>query len=360
MDYSKFNVEDLASNERFIDWVNQSDPEAVKYWDLYISAHPEIRDTVEKARALVINLRLAEELGEDANRVESMWRNIRVAVESPVHVPTKSSVSRVLVLMSFLFLCCSVAIWFFLSTGDTDGSADFHTYQQRLPEFVEQVNETDKPLKVQLADGSQVTLYSKSRLKYKARYEDDSTRKVYLLGEAFFDVAKNPYKPFIVHSNEVLVKVLGTSFRVSAPENGKNVVVAVKTGKVSVYAVMDHDSARDRKGGVILLPNQQVSYERVGQSFEKTLIAAPEVVNGAITPGDFVFENTPIAQVFGTIEKAYGIEIIFNEEIMKNCYLTAPLGSEPMMEKLKVICQTIGATYEIIDANVVINSSGCQ
>ncbi len=60
MDYTKFNVEDFASNESFIDWVNQSDPEAVKYWDLYISTHPEIRDTVEKARILVLNLKLAE------------------------------------------------------------------------------------------------------------------------------------------------------------------------------------------------------------------------------------------------------------------------------------------------------------
>jgi transmembrane sensor len=355
MDYTKFNVEDFASNESFIDWVNQSDPEAVKYWDLYISTHPEIRDTVEKARTLVRNLKHAEKTNYEGARVESMWSKIQVAVESPVKTRKKISRSQVLTLAAFILVCAVGVSWFLQVNNATQ--RDHYSYHKELPDFIEQVNETDQPQQVQLQDGSIVTLAAKSSLKYRADYSDDSTRNVYLSGEAFFDIVKNPYKPFIVRSNEVFVKVLGTSFRVSAPQNGAKVVVAVKTGKVSVYAIK---GAQDKKEGVILLPNQQVSYERGDQSFEKTLIDAPEILNKNITQADFVFENTPIAEVFKTMETAYGIEIIFNEEIMKHCYLTAPLGSESMLEKLKIICQTIGANYEIIDANIVIDSSGCK
>lgn len=357
MDYTKFNVEDFASNESFIDWVNQSDPEAVKYWNLYLSTHPEIRDTVEKARILVLNLKHAEKVEYDVAQVDSMWHRIENAVDAPVQMHQNAWRSRMLIAAALIFICGSISMWFFVQKNDSKQSADYYSYATERPDFIEQINKTDQPELVQLQDGSTVMLAAKSSIKYKANYLDDSTRSVYLSGEAFFDVTPNPYKPFIVHSNELFVKVLGTSFRVSAPANNSNVVVAVKTGKVSVYT--DHGRG-DKKDGVILLPNQQVNYERKEQSFEKTLIEIPEILNNTIKQNDFVFENAPIAEVFKTIETAYGIEIIFNEEIMKNCYLTAPLGSESMIEKLKIICQTLGASYEIIDANVVINSAGCK
>jgi transmembrane sensor len=356
MDYSKFNVEDFASNDSFIDWVNQSDPEAVKYWDLYLSTHPEIRDTVEKARVLVLNLKQAEKTEHDAAQVESMWRNIERSVETRTAHRPKVKTRQALVMASVLIVC-AFGVWLIWQRTAMQQPADYYSYSNQLPDFVEEINKSDEPRKVTLQDGSTVMLAAKSSLKYKVDYQNDSTRSVFLLGEAFFEVSKNPYKPFIVHSNELFVQVLGTSFRVSAPENKSNVIVSVKTGKVSVYT---SNSLRDKKGGVILLPNQQVNYKRKEQSFEKTLIEAPEIVSNTIKPNDFVFENTPIAEVFAKIESAYGIEIVFNEETMKNCYLTVPLGSEPMLDKLKIICQTIGASYEVIDANIVINSSGCK
>jgi ferric-dicitrate binding protein FerR (iron transport regulator) len=286
-----------------------------------------------------------------------MWRKIEHAVELRPVSQTKVKRNRVLAFASVIIFCACGASWFLLQEGNPQHANQNYTYYKKLPDFVEQVNKTDQPQKVQLQDGSVVVLAAKSSLKYKSDYLNDSTRSVYLMGEAFFDVTKNPYKPFIVHSNELLVKVLGTSFRVSAPENKTNVIVSVKTGKVSVYA---NNGLRDKKDGVILLPNQQVKYEREAQSFEKTLIESPEIVNQTIKEADFLFENTPITEVFKKMESAYGIEIIFNEEIMKKCYLTAPLGSEPMLEKINIICHTIGASYEVIDANIVINSSGCQ
>ena len=364
MDYTNFTVEDFASNQSFIHWVNKSDPEAVKHWDFYLSEHPEVHSTVEKARAMVINLRLAVDTKNNPAQIESIWNKIqdKVAAEGQKQAPPRaaSKVNKAMVLVSLLFLCICIATWLVLQHKiEGTESPDYYTYKKSLPDFFEQVNETGKPLKIQLADGSIVVLESKSRLKYKANYLEDSIRNVYLLGEAFFEVARNPHKPFIVHSNEVFVEVLGTSFRVEAPENGKSIVVSVKTGKVSVYAIRDRAGNKDKKDGVILLPNQQVSYERTEKLFEKMLVDAPEILDTGIAKADFVFDNTPIAKVFKTMETAYGIDIIFDQEMMKDCNITAPLGSEPMIEKLKIICETIGATFEIIDARVVVSSSGC-
>lgn len=362
MDHKNLTVEDLASNESFIDWVKQSDPEAVKYWDLYIATHPEIKEKVDRARALVLNLKAAEEIDYDTARVDSIWAKIQDRVDAKTGGSSKRTVSKmtwVMALASILLLATSIVLWFqSRPTGSDQHLAA--TYNQQGDDFVERINEADRPLEVQLEDGSTVVLDSKSKLKYKKDFLNDSSRQVYMLGKAFFNVTKNPYKPFIVHSNEIVVKVLGTSFRVESPENGENILVSVKTGRVAVSAPTGVVK-NDKRDGVILLPNQQVTYERKNRQFEKTLIESPEFLSATgITPQDFVFDNVPIARAFQTIESAYGVEIIFNEEVMKNCYITAPLGSEPLRDKLKIICETIGASYEIIDANVVINSAGCQ
>jgi transmembrane sensor len=361
MDHKNLTVEDLASNESFIDWVNQSDPEAVKYWDLYISTHAEIRPVVEKARALVLNLRAAEEMGQDHTQIDSLWGKIQERVASQSVPPRKPAVSKtawaVAVALVFL-LATPVAVWFIEQRADP--GVRLADYNEQGAEFSERINDTDQPLEVHLEDGSTVTLEGKSKLKYKKTFMNDSSRQVYLLGKAFFDVTKNPYKPFIVHTNEIVVKVLGTSFHVESPEHGEKIFVSVRTGRVSVSAPTAVVK-NNKQDGVILLPNQQVTYERKSRLFEKTLIESPELLAATtIAPQDFVFDNMPIAKAFETIESAYGVEIIFNEEVMKNCYITAPLGSESLREKLNVICETIGASYEIIDANIVVNSSGCQ
>jgi len=359
MDYRNLSVENLASNESFIDWVNKSDPEAVRHWDLYISNHPEIKPTVDKARALILNLKAAEETGQDSEQINSIWSGIRSRVQAEEKVSeVPSSKSRWLVaLAAALLLCAASVFWLFYPTGSKPESG---YYQQKLSEFIEKVNESDQPMTVTLDDGTVVMLEGKSRLKYRHTFSRDSSRQVYLLGKAYFDVMKNPYKPFIVHSNEIDVKVLGTSFRVESPEHGDKILVSVKTGKVSVVAVSQGEQDRQKPGGIVLLPNQQVTYARKERLFQKSLVESPELLKtNTISPGDFVFDNTPITDVFRIIESAYGVEIIFNEEVMKNCYLTAPLGNESLHDKLKIICATIGATYEIIDANIVVTSPGC-
>jgi hypothetical protein len=90
----------------------------------------------------------------------------------------------------------------------------------------------------------------------------------------------------------------------------------------------------------------------------KTLVEKPELLSKKEVVS-FDFDNTPVA-VFARLEKAYGVPIVFDEELMKNCFLTAPLGNEPLFDKLKVICKTTGATYEVFDGKIVISSRGCN
>jgi transmembrane sensor len=360
-DYTKYSIEDFASNESFVDWVYQSDPEAIKFWALYISEHPEILQKVEEARVFVLNLKKTEEIEFSDDQIASILKNVNDKIDRKARGhKTRSFGKLMLVAASSITLAvASFAVLYILNKTNVVNttSASSAEYQNGLTDYVEQVNETGKILEIQLSDGTRISLENKSRLKYKANFVGDSAREVYLLGEAFFDVARDPHKPFRVHSNEIITEVLGTSFRVKALEES-DVTVSVRTGRVSVYASQEKQTDVN-KDGVILMPNEQVTYERDQQVFDKMLVSKPEVLRDELKEKDFNFENAPIGDVFAKLEDAYGIEIVFSDETMKNCFITAPLGSEPLFEKLKIICQTIGARYEIIETRVVISSSGC-
>src|SRR5690606_5880596 len=95
---------------------------------------------------------------------------------------------------------------------------------------------------------------------------DSLRREVNLTGEAFFEVTKNPDQPFFVYANELIAKVHGTSFSIKAGENEANILVAVKTGKVSVFTRSDVNAAEYKTNkdltALLLTPNQQATFER--------------------------------------------------------------------------------------------------
>lgn len=367
MDYSKYNIEDLASDQTFVDWVYQKDSEAVAFWDHFLLEHPEQKTKINRARTLVLNLRQSQNISFKEDQIDQLWERISVGVSAGVSSQVKSLPQKEKRRSRAMFMLISLAViivmggsyfYFQFVSGRTDDS-NFLSLDIS-DEYIEEVNSSAANMLIHLSDGSVVTLGRESRLRYKKDYESDSSRHVYLLGEAFFEVTKDPYKPFFVHANEVVTEVLGTSFNVQARKEDTNVVVSVKTGRVSVYSAKELTPSSDRvKNGVILLPNQEVMYRREKQSFDRKLVEEPTIVAPSVKQSDFLFDNTPVGDAFTILQEAYGVEIIFNDDILNNCFITAPLGSEPLFEKLQIICRTIGATYEIVDAKVIITSSGC-
>jgi ferric-dicitrate binding protein FerR (iron transport regulator) len=379
MDYTDFSVEDLASDERFINWAKNDCSQAeMDFWHLLALSHPHLQEKIDRARILVINVDRAEDRIDPVNpeKVREIWQNVLAGIEventsgnidtitkAPFAVAERISLpQRRRRALAFAVAASATLLVsaFFIVKKDADQPVQWYSYRQEAPGFIESVNTTQNPMQLVMADGSMISLTANSSVKYKKDYASDTIRKVYLQGEAFFDVARDPHKPFVVFTNDVATEVLGTSFRIKSDALTKNVVVKVKTGKVSVYSVKKQSAKlSDPKDGVILLPNQEVVYTNEEELFEKKIVAAPELLE-APSDNSFVFENTPIASVFEKLEEAYGVEILFDRETMKNCFLTVPLESEPLFEKLKVICRTVGASYEVIDAKIVITSAGCK
>jgi transmembrane sensor len=220
-------------------------------------------------------------------------------------------------------------------------------------------NATQQAQQLQLPDASHVTLQPGSSLRYTTDLAGPR-REVYLEGEAFFQVHKNPQRPFLVFTNQVVTTVLGTSFDVKAYPGQAQALVAVREGKVAVQpretAQLDVTPTHPAKLGVLLLPNQQVVYSVASRRLKKELVDKPVV----LVPQAFEFEERPVAEVFAALEKAYGVPIYYDRQKLAGCTVSITFYDEPLFEKLGLLCKSLGAYYTLADTQITIHSTGCQ
>ena len=196
---------------------------------------------------------------------------------------------------------------------------------------------------IHLPDGSTVTLGQHSKLYYTTplaggngrQAGGNGKREVYLDGEAFFDVRKDAARPFYVYTGQVITKVLGTSFFVRSNPSDPTTVVIVRTGKVSVYGQDDYytlSSHGKEPGGIILTPNQEIVYDRQDRRLKKILADKPERLPET-ADSSLVFNGTPVSTVFRRLQVLYGIPILYDEEAVSSCSLSATMGNESFMKR---------------------------
>ncbi|WP_064197917.1 MULTISPECIES: FecR family protein [Emticicia] len=234
--------------------------------------------------------------------------------------------------------------------------------KKQTGEIYEKENTTAFPMLLTLPDESSVILQPQSRISYSPQQYNKNKRDVILSGEAFFEVQKNSKNPFFVYANGLITKVLGTSFSVKT--NLAETEVIVKTGRVSI--IMQNDIRKNEKingktlEGLVLEANQQVKINQNDEKIEKPAIVKQDQLFQIIQKLSFDFDDTPATEILEVIKKAYNIEISYNKEKLANCKLTAHLSDEPLIEKIKLICIALDATYEESDNKFIIKSSGCK
>lgn len=224
------------------------------------------------------------------------------------------------------------------------------------------VNPGETPLKILLADGSKVILKAASELFVDQDF-GKSLREVRLEGAAYFVVEPDPERPFVVISNEVVTKVLGTSFSVQAYDSESEITVAVRTGRVSVYTGGIDDAGREAvpaEKEVILTPNQKMVYYRALEKVSKGLVEKPEIVLPNSNLFRMQFEDAEVTRIFDVLAENYGVDIRYDRRMLEQCRLTTSMSDEGLYERIEVICKAIGASYSIgDDAVITIKSNGC-
>ncbi|SEJ50214.1 FecR family protein [Dyadobacter koreensis] len=371
--YKKYGIEDFVWDSFFRQWVLTPTREMDLSWKNWLAENPEMSDKINQAKAVVISLNVEEpeisnrEISEIVSDTISRARpaipesaGSEIFYTSPFYKKIWFKIAASLTLIVFFGLLAKSRLQ---RSELAERSDDFKTSVLEGLPVTEKTNNTKSPLLVTLEDGSKVTLAPESKLRYTKKFSE-AKREVYLTGEAFFDISKDANRPFFVYANELVTKVLGTSFTIKAYQTSKEVTVEVRTGRVSVFTQADPDLkakvSNHELEGVVLSPNQKIIYARDQVRMVKTLVEKPEIVISKAKIPEFVFEDVPVTEAFDSIGKAYGIDILYDDELLKGCPLTAILENQTLHEKLTIICKAIEANYEILDGQIVIHGKGCK
>lgn len=366
MDYKDYKVEDFLLDDNFIAWVKTNENDAL--WQLFLVENAQHKPIIEQAKNMILAARMHVTIAQKERLKTNIFQQIDLLEND------KSKRLRILRRLNWTLLAvASVTLlivsgmFFDKKTDNTEGVVSiYNNLIKNTDESIFEVsNEKDKPKLVILPDKSSILLQKGSRLSYPKSFDNVSERVVYLSGEAFFEVSKNPNQPFLVYANELVTKVLGTSFNIKAFSHDKNVVVTVKTGKVSVFSKMEMNSDKtlstENTEGVILTPNQQVTFDRKDANMSKVIVQTPALQELTdIQKLSFEFNDTPVSKVFELLEKAYGIDILYDQESLKHCKLTASLSDEHLFDKLNLIGLALEVTYDIKDSQIIIHSKGCK
>lgn len=224
-------------------------------------------------------------------------------------------------------------------------------------------NTDEKEISVTLEDNSTVLLAPGSELFYPGHFRSNS-REVYLSGEAFFVITEGADRPFFVNTGKITTKVLGTSFRVRSSPDGSEVEVSVRTGKVSVYEkAHENDEKSDKTGnGVILMPNQQVTFHEENGRFITGLVEKPEILPETefLHSKLFDYHDTELSQVLSDLKMAYNIDLELENKSLGECPLTANLHQKDLFVQLELICAAIQGSYRVKGTTILIDGKGCE
>lgn len=221
-------------------------------------------------------------------------------------------------------------------------------------------NDDNEPKVVTLEDGSVVTLQPSSTIRLAKPFKKEK-RELQLTGVAFFEVAHDQQRPFLVYTKSVITKVLGTSFSVHAAKDDQAIVVAVRTGRVSVSRQVEKNFGLTKsvKEEAILVPNQRAIFNLKEEKVTTTLVEDPQPVAKAEKSQVLKFDEKPVVAILKTLEKMYAVEILYDEKTLQSCELTTVFAEEGLYERLRIICKAIDGTFEVQGTRIVLQSHGC-
>ncbi|HCY41621.1 MAG TPA: hypothetical protein DHV48_09750 [Prolixibacteraceae bacterium] len=201
-----------------------------------------------------------------------------------------------------------------------------------------------------LPDGTLVSLNSNTRLKYPKKF-GKKTREVTIEGEAFFEVKPNKNKPFIIHAGNAQIKVLGTSFNVSAYPSARLVEVIVETGKVQVLNTMTVTKQNDE---LILTPGEKGTLIYSSNALLKTTNQDPNFM--AWKTRNLTFRATSLGEVIDNLEKVYKVNIRLDDPNLSGLLLTAQFNDYSLGFILKVIETTFKIEAQLIDGQYILKA----
>lgn len=200
---------------------------------------------------------------------------------------------------------------------------------------------------VLLPDSTVIYLNAGSRIRYSMDGSDNQ-REVFLSGEAWFDVTKNPEKPFVVHTAFYDVHVKGTVFNVKAYESDQTIATTLEEGVVTIHA----NSGFKLAGDVVLKPGEQATLNKNSKEF--TIRNVNTKWYTSWKDNKLIFINTSLKELVVLLERRYGVEIeVVNSEIL-DLHFDGTIKNESIIEVLDIMKTTLPIDYKITGQQIEI------
>ncbi|MDQ3277770.1 MAG: FecR domain-containing protein [Bacteroidota bacterium] len=309
--YLFFGEEDFIADEYFQQWVRFPDAETNAFWESWLADHPDKRDTVSAARTFLEHLSIPafqpsrqQVEASLAQSLEKIAAQEAVQAVKPTAKKKRLQAARVLVVAAVVAVCLLgtfLAVW------------------QKEPVTIEVVAGKGEVKTVSLPDGSLVTLNAGSHLTYTSTLQHVNQREVWLDGEAFFDVKhikqKRQAKRFVVHTKDMDIEVLGTTFNVKKLGGVTN--VSLNTGKIKIALKDDPETA------IYLQPGDFVRYSSGEKRMLKKKVQAD--LYAGWKEEKLVLDGMALADIARLLEDAYGYHIVLEEKVLADSKISGTL-----------------------------------
>lgn len=234
-------------------------------------------------------------------------------------------------------------LFLLLSTGY--GVYYYSQRQMIMPDLVVAVEKGQKA-NLTLPDGSKVWINSDSKLSYGSRF-NTRERVLNLEGEAYFEVAPDKDRPFVVQTGEIAVKALGTSFDVKSYPNEKDVSTVLMTGKVEVQS---------GSACLILEPNEKLVYNKTTRTMGKSDITDALTYSGW-KDNTLSFQAETFENIACALERYYNTRIVFESESLKKYRFTGSPGNTSLESLLQILSLTSPLSYEVKDSVILLKEN---
>lgn len=351
MELEYYVPEDFASDDSFVNYCFEYEPKDVAFWRQWLADHPERKEIAEHARELVFSTCIKvtpEEKQKEWEKVRTSLEQSPVAKNKPHDRPLRIFSGAGMLAAILLFAVVGV-VFLYWGAGESAFEMKYALSSAQL------YNTTaGQRRSIILNDGTQVWLNADSRLICSNDFDTGSEREVSLSGEAYFKVAHNPLRPFIIHTQKLNVKVLGTELNIEAYPGERKEVAALIRGSIEVSL------RADPKREIILKPNEKITVlnnmlmsqntfpmkENNLRLKENKFIVAPlstdplldsGTVETAWMEGKLVFRDEPFGNLAGQMERRYNVQVHFTDDSLKNYRFTGIFSTETISEALHAL-----------------------
>jgi ferric-dicitrate binding protein FerR (iron transport regulator) len=314
-------------------------PEEMEALEELLRQHPDLKDRyLHLEHYYKDTTHIAAENTELA--LQKTWSKIRSEKQEPATVKPLFKRTYIVAASVAATLLLGAAVFFFNKERNPSAAKPM--------QWVKRQNGKATRSYVELADGSKIWLNASSKLTYPERF-DNKSRTVFLEGEAFFDIAANPKRPFIIQLKKGTIKVLGTSFNIKAYEN-EPVQTAVVTGKVAF--IPRYEEAKKISDTILITPEVKVIYA----ANSGTLIKA-NTIDGedkAWTEGRLIFRNATLEEIGASLERNFNKKVEFEASAPKQYRLTGAFHNNSLEDIMYYLSKSKAFHYKITDSTLVI------